>query len=283
MITEPQEIVQPIYTIYKFNDSFYKIVKFKGLRNYNYKSKVKSSDSKLDNSLSRTKKVILELALCNEWQFFFTGTFNPNLWDRTNISILKSKLLQWIRDRNKAYNSKISFVLIPEQHKDGSWHFHGLLSGIPINRLSHFNPSVHPSDLCRDDFWNWEDFSNKFGFCSLSFVRNPLSCGFYVTKYISKQMTDLKDRLGFHLYYCSKNLKRSLSYAYGYIPNPDIDKYITNDYEFCSTGYVIADREIDDLMWLDDLEIISNVDFHKFDNFQDLQEQHEFIFEQLYL
>ena len=26
---------------------------------------------------------------------------------------------------------KITFVLVPEQHKDGAWHEHGLISGLP--------------------------------------------------------------------------------------------------------------------------------------------------------
>jgi len=43
------------------------------------------NDEKLDESIIRAKNKIFELAFCNPWQYFFTGTLNPKLYDRTDL------------------------------------------------------------------------------------------------------------------------------------------------------------------------------------------------------
>ena len=286
MIDLKHEVEQPLYSIYQYNDKLFKIVRFKGFRNFinHFSESHQSNDVKLENSLSRSRKVILELSLCNQWEWFFTGTFNPQLWDRNNISLLKSKLIQWLSDRSKAYESKLSFILIPEQHKDGSWHFHGLLSGIPLSKLSHFDPKIHPLDLCRNDIWNWNEFQSKFGFCSLSYVKNPLSCGFYVTKYITKEMNQLKSEVGFHLYSCSRNLNRSFLFSYEYVNNNRLNEYLSDHYEYCDTGFMVVDRESDDLDWLSEAQPLDNINFHDFDNqFDDILENVVESFDQMYI
>ena len=72
------------------------------------------NDEKLDESIIRAKNKIFELAFCNPWQYFFTGTLNPKLYDRTNLQKYHKDLTQWLRDQGKKFNCKIDFLLIPE-------------------------------------------------------------------------------------------------------------------------------------------------------------------------
>lgn len=268
MIEMLPEIEYPLYSIRRFNDQIYKIVKFKGNRAFNfmYHGRVEEDDSsdetvsvdekerrqreKLQASYSRAKTVILDLALCNPWQWFFTGTFNPEWWDRKNLPELNKKLKQWFRDRDKAYKKKgfsgdLSFLLIPEQHKDGSWHFHGLLFGIPDSHLFDFDSSKHPKKLCDKGYKLWDDFHNKFGFCSLSPIKDPTACAFYMTKYITKDMCSRKSDLGQHLYYCSQGLNRSVHWAEVYNNSSELDLYLTQKYDFCEVGFTKVSDGLD--------------------------------------
>lgn len=127
----------------KFRDK-YKLVVIAG---YNpNKSKARedfaTNEQKLENNLSRSRNKVFEYAYCNDWEYFVTMTLDKEKFDRYDLKAWKKSLTQWIRDYRKKYGCKIQYLLIPERHKDGAWHIHGLLSGLPADRLSVF-PRVH--------------------------------------------------------------------------------------------------------------------------------------------
>lgn len=69
----------------------------------------------------------------------FTGTLDPQKYDRTNLDKFHKDLTQWLRDYGKQHKVKIKFLLVPEQHSDGiSWHIHGFLHGLPEEHLKQF-------------------------------------------------------------------------------------------------------------------------------------------------
>lgn len=99
----------------------------------------KINDSKINESILRSKSKIFELAFCNDWDWFFTGTINPNKQNRTDLELFHKQLTQWLRDYNKKYDLDIKFLFVPEKHSDGkSWHVHGFLYGLPIDHLTQF-------------------------------------------------------------------------------------------------------------------------------------------------
>ena len=92
----------------------------------------KQNDSKINESILRSKSKIFELAYCNPWDWFFTGTINPNKQDRTDLELFHKQLTQWFRNYNKIHSLNIKFLFVPEKHKDGkSWHVHGFIYGLP--------------------------------------------------------------------------------------------------------------------------------------------------------
>ena len=77
-------------------------------------------------SKSRIKQKIKELALCNNFEFFYTQTLKDNRYDLENFK--KS-----IREKFKAYkrkNKDFIYLIIYEKHKDGAFHLHGLIGGV---------------------------------------------------------------------------------------------------------------------------------------------------------
>ena len=237
----PMEIVSPDYRIIRFTDQIFKIIRFNRSSGAIFigsssEKKGLSYDEKLDASLSRTRRIILELGLCNPWDYFFTCTLDPKKFDRYDLSGFNKALSQFIRDCRKKYRSKISYVLIPEKHKDGAWHMHGLIFGLPRSALFDFVPGIHPDKLCNRGYKNWDDYSKKFGYCSLAPVRDPVRVGFYITKYITKDLCQRRSEVGKHLYFPSRPLNRACPVSEVIGNCSELNSFLTHHYEFCSTG-----------------------------------------------
>ena len=241
------EPIRPDYNIYQLGQ-LYKIVRFNSIAprlGVYDKEKCQHYDSKLDASLSRSRRVILELALFNECKYFCTFTIAKENYDRKDLHIWHKSFSQWLRDQRKKCKKQGSdmafdYVLVPELHKDGSWHMHGLFSDISpllvsFRELSRQGQSV-PAKLIKGNFYNWVDYQKKFGFCSFGEIRSKVGVSFYITEYIQKQLQESCLDVGLNLYYCSHHLNRSVLHGDVYGRCEFLDKFLTNHYEFCSTG-----------------------------------------------
>lgn len=240
-IVAPPELVRPDYSIYDYRNGIYKVIRFRStaprLCSPSERQR-KGNEHKLDAAMSRARRVVLELALCNPWDWFCTFTISKDKFDRSNLIKWRDSFTQWIRDQRKK-GIDIAYVIVPEQHKDGSWHAHGLFRG-NMELVSFADLRAQgvrlPDDLVHGGYFNWPDYQRKFGFCSFGRIRNPVATGFYVTKYLTKDMSHHVSQVGLHLYYCSKGLERSNKHGdiYGYCRY--LDDFLTNEYEFCDTG-----------------------------------------------
>lgn len=236
------EIANPDYRVHEYRDGFYKLIKFKNSDRISCAlvdhSEDASYDYKLDPSYCRARSVVLQVALCNNWEYFFTGTMNEAVRNRYDLFSFVNSLMQWFRDLRKS-GIPIEFLLVPETHKDGAWHIHGLLRGLPASELSLFVPGIHPRRLVDGGFLNWPAYSKRYGFCSLGRVRDPISTAFYVTKYISKDLAG-RGNSGYycHLYTASRGLRRAQPYGDIYGQYSSLDQYLTYHGDFCSSGFV---------------------------------------------
>lgn len=171
---------------------------------------------RLKNSLSRTRKRIFEIAACNPWEWFFTGTLDGEKVDRNDLNKTFKQLSQFIRDYRKKTGCNVKYMIVPEQHKAGGWHFHGLLHGLPEEQLFKFCITDKiPLRIKRTiqngtDVWTWSDYANKFGYSTMTRVRDENAVACYVTKYITKDMVSANSALGTrrHLYYASQGLEK---------------------------------------------------------------------------
>lgn len=200
---------------YKFKVVLMKCVKNSLIELDNKKQSVKGSvnDCKLFENIIRAKQRIFELAFCNPWDFFFTGTLNPKKYDRTDLNKFHKDFTQFIRDFNKFHNCNIKFLIVPELHTDRkSWHLHGFLYGLDLLYLKQFQigdkmgKGIADKVLKGDIIYNWLAYSKKFGFCDLEPIRNHEAVSKYITKYINKELTQNVTELNAHLYYHSRGL-----------------------------------------------------------------------------
>ena len=97
-----------------------------------------SEAPKLESSLSRSRSRVWELALCNPWDMFVTLTLSPAMCDRHDLNGTYKRVAKFFNNINSRTDAELKYLLIPEPHKDGAWHFHGLVSGLPLHHLKPF-------------------------------------------------------------------------------------------------------------------------------------------------
>lgn len=259
-----QPLVGPTFNVYKYNNNLYKVIHFPRPRPLVACSEVdrtkKGRDRKLDAAVSRARKNVLELALCNPWDWFGTFTLDKEKYNRYDLEKFHKDFTQWIRDQRKKTGKAIRFLLVPELHEDGAWHMHGLMYNLPDLVSFRDLRAQHgwriPDELVDGDFSCWVDFHKKFGFCSLGALRDPVAVSHYIAKYVTKSLDDFGVDVGKHLYYCSRGLDRAILHSQLFEPSAELAAFCTQKYEFCSTGFVDVD---DPDKWLDALEYVEGL------------------------
>lgn len=90
------------------------------------KPKDMSNEVRTDN-MKRAKEKIFDIAMCNDFDYFVTWTLDPGLIDRYDPKEVSRKLKKFLDNRVQRNDAR--YLVIPEHHKDGAIHMHGLLSG----------------------------------------------------------------------------------------------------------------------------------------------------------
>ena len=239
------------YNIKKYNEKMYKLtyckmpIKRAGFEQENYLNYRRDvNDSKLSNNVTRARTKVFELAICNSFEYFITLTINDKKLDRYNLKEYIKKLGQFIRDYRKKYEVDIQYLLIPEKHKDGAWHMHGLIKGIPRDHL-HIN---------ENGYLDWENYKKKFGWCSIDKIKNKEAISKYITKYIRKSfdtdrgITEKESKL----YYSSRGLKRPQKKKEGTLSRYQLEKIpFSFDNEYVKTAILTATQYKQVLSMLD--------------------------------
>lgn len=203
------------FFLYQYNDNNIRIVKQKYARNKGFED-IKINGDKVDKeeveriSLSRTRRNIRELALCNAFEYFATITLDCKMCNRYSLDECQQLLRRKLKTL-KQYNKNFSYLFITEKHKDGAFHFHGLIKGID---------NFYENDY---GFLSHKLF-DTMGFNSFSKIRDYDKCCNYITKYITKDC--VKNESG-TVYISSRGLKKASRYQ---IANPGIDYQFENDY-----------------------------------------------------
>lgn len=177
--------VKDVYIIKSFNNGYYKLALIRRKQNERENFDINNfntNEQKLENNLSRASTNILEIAMCNEWDYFFTGTIDPKKYDRSKFDMFYKDFSKWLQNYNARKGFNIKYIIIPELHHDKeNWHMHGLLKGLPMELL----------EINKFGYLDWEDYSKKFGYCSFAPVYDNKGISLYVTKYIRKNISDM--------------------------------------------------------------------------------------------
>ena len=159
-------------------------------------------------NISRARSAVLGLSMCNDWQYFVTATLNKAKYDRFNLDAWRNDFSRWIRNQRQIHGHDFKYVLIPEQHDDGAWHMHGIVSGVPWDFLERFEYMKHPPKLVAKGYRYHAAMMEKFGFNSFGKIQNKAAVSRYILKYIAKGLGESDLNNGSHLFYASQKLNR---------------------------------------------------------------------------
>lgn len=214
-IFSQNQVYEPRTYLYQYNDENFRIVNCKSVKNKGFEE-ISNVHLKLEKteieriSLSRSRRMIRELALCNNFEYFATLTINSSSCDRFSLVECQERLRRKLKTL-KQYNKDFAYIFITEKHKNGAFHFHGLVKGI-------------------DNFYTNDNgyLSNKtfdqLGFNSFSKIRDYTKTCNYILKYITKDC--VKNDKG-TVYISSRGLKKATRSQISAI---DLDWSYSNDY-----------------------------------------------------
>ena len=209
-----------VLELVQYNDSYFRLVLMNKRRKKGYelvdkifnKKDTEFYSQEIDRiSLSRTKRNIREICLCNDFSYFATVTVNSNLCDRFSLDECQKKLRQRLENLKIKYKD-FKYIFITEKHKNGAFHFHGLISDIEEDFYINEN-----------GFKSSKEF-DKLGFNSFSKIKNYNACCNYITKYITKDCIRNSHN---QIYISSRGLKKALRTD---IQNFDFFEDYKNDY-----------------------------------------------------
>lgn len=130
-------------------------------------------------SMRRARAKVRRLALANEFSYFVTLTLSPDEVDRYDAAAIMKRVNRWLS--NMVQRHGLRYILVPERHKDGAFHFHGFFAGPGLEAV----PSGH-SDSQGHEIFNLPQWG--FGFTAAIGLYGTYSQAVgYVCKYIGKQ------------------------------------------------------------------------------------------------
>lgn len=156
-------------------------------------------NSNLKRSQRNTLNMIYDISRCNEWDLFVTLTFDPEKVDSFNYDECSSKIRNWLKVQRR--NCKdLKYIVVPELHKSGRFHFHGLFASCDGIRL------IDSGKVDRKGFKVYNIDNYNWGFTTATKVQNTNAVNKYIAKYCTKNLfnvTNNKKR-----YWASRNCDR---------------------------------------------------------------------------
>ena len=235
IIYNNNDVYKTKYFLYQYNDTNFRILKQKFCRERGFELIEKAKNViKVDKeeynrqSLSRSKRFIREISLCNNFEYFVTLTVNKEICDRYDVDVcqehLKRILKNYQLNMKKTYKKDFKYILITEKHTDGAFHFHGLMKGMGELYINN------------QGYLSCKYFDDRLGFNSFSKIKDYNKCCNYITKYITQDCVKNSHN---QVYMCSRGLKKADKYEI--LPMPDYIFTFEND--FCCVKDVNVEKE----------------------------------------
>lgn len=196
------------------------------LIHYNEKLDRESSEFRERNytyeSAQRTKRQIIDYGLSNKWSYMVTITIDSQKKDRYQYDKTTKQLLKFLKNYKQNHDSNLKYIIVPEQHKDGAIHYHGLIQ-ISDKHLT-FKKQRQLAFIYEHSI-----LLKSFGFNEFTKIYNHTEfVTYYISKYITKSLTE---RFTSQRFYASLNLDQPKKTYYTDLDIPLWLWSIAPDYE----------------------------------------------------
>lgn len=209
--------------IKKYSDNSFKIIhstysNLKGLsknNKHNGTSTLEQLERYKALRVYKRKEEIRDLAYENacikQWDYFVTLTFDDFLVNGYSHEEVQRNLVKWLNNQKKQ-NPGMRYILVPELHKSGRIHFHGLFSDVPNWKLKEARSPKTNKIIYKNGSKIFNLVNYKLGYTTVSEIKDMERVCFYITKYITKELLNLNNKKN---YWHSKNLiKPGTTYAF---------------------------------------------------------------------
>ncbi len=160
-------------------------------------------------SLGRAKTKVIDLALSNPFDMFMTFTFDSKKYDRYDVDARKQQLGFWFNNQRNIHG-KFGYLVVPEYHKDGALHFHGLFMD--------YKGNLKDSGIKQNGRTVYNIASYRGGYTTAVKIDNIAKVAGYIGKYLTKDMPKFK---GKQRYWRSNGLKLPLKIINPLLNNED--------------------------------------------------------------
>lgn len=93
----------------------------------------KSEGADMLRSMRRARAKLRRLALANDFQWFVTLTLDQMKVDRWEAAAIMKTANRWLDNMVRRHG--LRYILVPERHKDGAFHFHGFMAGEGLDAI----------------------------------------------------------------------------------------------------------------------------------------------------
>lgn len=177
------------------------------------RGQAKNREKSIRQSMSRTKEKIFGYVMANNFEYWATQTFNFKKVDRYDLDEIVKRYNQKLYNLKKRNYPALKWLIVPENHKDGAWHLHMFISGIPQDKIvySGYNYFNKKKRFFRK-VYNWVD-TIDYGFNDYIYIGDiddieRYKIALYMTKYITKDLATI--RFNKKMFWSSKGLLKSL-------------------------------------------------------------------------
>ena len=209
------------------------------------RGQAKDREESIRRAMHRAKEKIYGYVIANDWQYWATQTFNREVVDRYNLDEIVKRYNQKLYNLKKRSYPELKWLVVPELHKDGAWHLHMFMSGIPKDRMKYSGCDYYvKAKNCYRPIYNWLD-TEDLGFNYYLYIGDfePLERVIttnYVTKYITKDL--VKKRFNKKMYWCSRGLWEP-SVASTYVYDYDLENIKSSGTIITQNTYNLKDPE----------------------------------------
>ena len=183
----------------------------------------KSEGQDMERSMRRARAKLRRLALANGFEYFVTLTLDPAKIDRYDGAAVTKALSRWCDNMVRRHG--LRYILVPERHLDGAFHFHGFMAGDGLIAVD--------SGVKWDTrtVYNLPQWTLGFTTAQRLYGEYPAAVA-YCCKYIGKQ--EYERPLG--RWYYSGGALREPEKEYLDLNYRDVDKLVDNPVEFSIPG-----------------------------------------------
>lgn len=180
------------------------------VRDFDNDDDLKEFERYMTSNANRSKNKIYQYAKSNTWEWFTTFTFDKNKVDRMIYDACVKALSKWLNNM-RVHSPALAYLIVPEQHRDGAYHFHGLFSGceglkimdtgkVVISKFKRGERTIFKRT--EDKIYIFERY--KFGYMTATRVKDNNRVTKYITKYVTKDL--MSATFGKKRYWASRNL-----------------------------------------------------------------------------